>query len=629
MMAHTYLLALLVLGLSCLQSVVGLAVAVSQISCTRLYFTLTLTTAEIRGAANLGVLIGGNIVSEVGLSGSFTTTNSAEFYAAFFDGSAVTSGATPVTFALLDTDDTALPNFAPVVQTLTFQCGTVITTSARLSSATATSASASAAATSSASNGGSTSNSNNNGGGTSSGSNSSSTSSGSSSNTGAIAGGVVGGLAALAAIALIAFCMIRKKKRANSAGRLRHDEVDEAAFRGPNNHSNASLATAPETQETPMMRDISTKNVFADPTASGTSGAPSGASGASSSHVGGAAAGAAAAGGIGAAAIAARKQSREEARARSSSLHSDRSPSSEDVPPPVPAVPAAGAYSAKSSAAPTQPVASTSTPAYPSQNRSALNPSSQAASSAAAATTAAAVGAAAGESKGKNSKWGFKRGSQDKSAAAAPAPPAAESSGATPADAMSLASTTPSYASAGGSESPSRSFNVIHKPPPAPYAMAGPSNKSFTPSENSGSRKPFAQQRSGLATPPGSVRGNANSRAPSVASMSAGFADAPPLPSSASVASAPVSESGNMAGVGAGRAYNVSSGNSTKWHQQSYNIMPNFSARAMPRSTQLEEDLIFGHLGMGLTSPTMPSAGNGNGSETGSSKSRRDPFGDR
>lgn len=624
MMASTYMLALVVLGLSCLQSVLGLAVEVSQISCTRLYFTLTLTAAEIRGAENLGVLIGGDIVSEVGLSGSFTTSDSADFYAAFFDGSDITSGATTVTFALLDADDATLPTFTPVTQTLTFQCGTVITTSARATSTTRVPA---ATTTSNSNNGGSTNN-----GGTSSGSDSSSSSSGSSSSTGAIAGGVVGGLAALAIIALIAFCMIRKKKRQNNAGRLRNnDEVDEAAYRAPNNHSNASLATAPETSDTPMMRDVSTKNVFADPTASGTSGAPSGTSGApsgSSSHLG-AASGAAAAGGIGAAAIAARKQSREDSRARSSSLHSDRSPMSEDVPPPVPSMPAARASQA--SAAPSAP--STTPAAYPSlQNRSAATSSAapQASTSGpGAAVAAAAAGAAAGEGKGKSSKWGFKRASQDKSAAAT-STPVADPAGSTPADTMSLASTTPSYASAGGSESPSRSFNVLQKPPSAPYAMAGPSNKSITPSEASGSRKPFAPagQKSGFATPPGSTRGNANSRAPSVASMTAGFADAPPMPSNASAISAPVSESGNMAGVGAGRAYNISSGNSTKWHQQSYNIMPNFSARAMPRSTQLEEDLIFGHLGMGLASPTMPSAA-GNGSETGSSKSRRDPFGDR
>ncbi len=81
-----------------------------------------------------------------------------------------------------------------------------------------------------------------------------------------------------------------------------------------------------------------------------------------------------------------------------------------------------------------------------------------------------------------------------------------------------------------------------------------------------------------------------------------------------------------MAGVGAGRSFAASSGNSTKWHQQSYNIMPNFSHRALARSTQLDEDLIFGHLGMGLTPPPGPA---GNGSESGSSKSRSDPFGDR
>ena len=93
------------------------------------------------------------------------------------------------------------------------------------------------------------------------------------------------------------------------------------------------------------------------------------------------------------------------------------------------------------------------------------------------------------------------------------------------------------------------------------------------------------------------------------------------------MASAPAGEfGGNMAGIGAGRSFATSSGNSTKWHQQSYNVMPNFSHRALARSTQLDEDLIFGHLGMGLSPPPGPA---GNGSETGSSKSRTDPFGDR
>ena len=168
--------------------------------------------------------------------------------------------------------------------------------------------------------------------------------------------------------------------------------------------------------------------------------------------------------------------------------------------------------------------------------------------------------------------------------------------------------------------------------------MAGPSSASIAPSENSLNRAPqtsvFAPPRSGPATPAGSIRGTNYSRAPSVASMSAGFTDAPPLPSgAASVASAPVGEFGsqNIAGIGAGRSFAASSGNSTKWHQQSYNIMPNFSHRALARSTQLDEDLIFGHLGMGLNPPQPPTMA-GNGSETGSArsaKSKTDPFGDR
>ncbi|PWY98383.1 hypothetical protein BCV70DRAFT_38501 [Testicularia cyperi] len=607
------ILLLLALCLSLLRSVSSLAVSVTQISCTRLYFSVTLTTAEIAGATNLGILIDGDIVSEVGLSGSFTTTNTAAFYAAFFND--ITSGTYPVTFALLDEDDATLAAFTPVVQTLTFQCGTVIT-STTSSRATPTS--------------GGSSGSGSNGSGSNSGGNSSnaSSSSGSSSSTGAIAGGVAGGVAALAIVGLVAFCLMRKKKKQQrSQGRL-HNEADEAAFRGPNNDSTTSLATAPEHAETPMMRDISTKNVFADPTTSGASG--SGGSGSSNQGSGASAGtgtgiGAAAAGGIGAAAIAARKQSRERSRARSPSLHSERRPSTDssskgprspdsEVPPPVPALPASAAMAARASPSVEQSSAPPAAqPQQSARSRTELNNDSAVAAGAVGAGAGAGATAAAGiaSPKAKTSKWGFKRASKDQDEFASNnAIPAAsapnKSQSATPADTMSLASTTPSQKSAHGTESPARSFKVIQKSSPAPVSMAGPSNASITPSEGSG-RRMHGTPRSGYPTPAGSIRsGNAYSLAPSVASMSAGF--------------------GNMAGVGAGRAYGMSSGNSTKWHQQAYQVMPNFSSRAMPRSTQLDEDLIFGHLGMGLSPP--PGA-TGNGSETGSSKSRQDPFGDR
>ena len=74
-------------------------------------------------------------------------------------------------------------------------------------------------------------------------------------------------------------------------------------------------------------------------------------------------------------------------------------------------------------------------------------------------------------------------------------------------------------------------LSLIPKPAAAPAApaasTAGPSSPSIAPSENSLNRTPVFPPRSGPATPAGSIRGTNYSRAPSVASMTAGFADAP------------------------------------------------------------------------------------------------------
>ncbi|SOV03687.1 uncharacterized protein UDID_05488 [Ustilago sp. UG-2017a] len=631
-------------------------VTVTQISCGYLYFTLGLTPAESTNAQYLGVYQGTTMISEIQFNAAYASTNSYQWYAPFFQGVTVESGPQQISFRLLDTDEEPITAYPAITQTLNFQCGTTVTTSS--------------AAASSPTRGSGRSGNNDSGN-----SNSGSSSGSSSSNTGAIAGGVAGGVIALAAIGLLAFCLMSKKKRQqrNQQSRIRNDEADEAAFRAPNNDSTTSLATAPETVNTPMMRDISTKNVFADPTTSTTSGALSGTStqftAANNNPGSGMGAGAAAAGGIGAAAIAARKQSREQTRARSPSSASGSSPSSEfskdnsipssQLAPPVSALPASVA---PSSSQPALMTAQNTQPAsYPSASSSSSPSISAQASSSSAAPAAAKASSSSDnnnnnnnktKTKTKTSKWGFNRLSKDMGNSnnnsnsnklpypqAVPEPIAAPAPAAAPA---SSSSTTPSPTSASPEvpSSPSRLFKVIQKPSPAPIpqSMAGPSSASIAPSENSLNRAPqtsvFAPPRSGPATPAGSIRGTNYSRAPSVASMSAGFTDAPPLPSgAASVASAPVGEFGsqNIAGIGAGRSFAASSGNSTKWHQQSYNIMPNFSHRALARSTQLDEDLIFGHLGMGLNPPQPPTMA-GNGSETGSArsaKSKTDPFGDR
>ncbi|SPO32659.1 uncharacterized protein UTRI_04403 [Ustilago trichophora] len=618
-------------------------VSVTQISCSYLYFTLGLTAAEAQNAQYLGVYQGTTMISEIQFNAAYANTNSYQWYAPFFPGVTLQSGPQQIAFRLLDTNERPITAYNAITQTINFQCGTTVTSSS--------------ANPSSPTNGSGNNGSNGNNG--SSDSSNSGSSSGSSSSTGAIAGGVAGGVAALIIVGLIAFCLMRKKKKQQRAqqSRLRSDEADEAAFRAPNNDSTTSLATAPETANTPMMRDVSTKNVFADPTTSAVSGAPSGtstlvtannqpASKSSSSTGAGAGVAAAAAGGIGAAAIAARKQSREQSRAHSPL--SESSPTSESfkdtpmsqAPPPVPALPAsapapypkpASTQSNAAQPAPqTQPPASspatTTTTAANDSNSSAVP---VAAGAGAAGVTAAAAATAAKDNKTKGGKWGFKRASKDMANTSKPPyPQAVPEPIAVPAAASSSTPSPPTNNSPEMPASPSRSFKVIQK------SAAGPSSASIAPSENSLNRAPiFPPPHSGHATPAGSIRGNNYSRAPSVASMSAGFTDAapPPLPSgAASVSSAPVGEfGGNMAGIGAGsRSFGASSGNSTKWHQQSYNIMPNFSHRALARSTQLDEDLIFGHLGMGLSPPAPPQQA-GNGSETGSSKSRTDPFGDR
>ncbi|SAM83517.1 uncharacterized protein UBRO_05488 [Ustilago bromivora] len=626
-------------------------VTVTQISCGYLYFTLGLTPAESTNAQYLGVYQGTTMISEIQFNAAYASTNSYQWYAPFFQGVTVESGPQQISFRLLDTDEEPITAYPAITQTLNFQCGTTVTTSS--------------SAASSPTRGSGRSGNNDSGN-----SNSGSSSGSSSSNTGAIAGGVAGGVIALAAIGLLAFCLMRKKRQQrNQQSRIRNDEADEAAFRAPNNDSTTSLATAPETVNTPMMRDISTKNVFADPTTSTTSGALSGTStqftAANNNPGSGMGAGAAAAGGIGAAAIAARKQSREQTRARSPSSASGSSPSSEfskdnftpssQLAPPVSALPASVAPSSSSSQPAPMTAQNTQPASYTSASSSSPSISAQASSSSAAPAAAKASSSSDNnnnKTKTKTSKWGFNRLSKDMGNSnnnsnsnklpypqAVPEPIAAPAPAAAPA---SSSSTTPSPTSASPEipSSPSRSFKVIQKPSPAPIpqSMAGPSSASIAPSENSLNRAPqtsvFAPPRSGPATPAGSIRGTNYSRAPSVASMSAGFTDAPPLPSgAASVASAPVGEFGsqNIAGIGAGRSFAASSGNSTKWHQQSYNIMPNFSHRALARSTQLDEDLIFGHLGMGLNPPQPPTMA-GNGSETGSArsaKSKTDPFGDR
>ncbi|GAC72983.1 hypothetical protein PANT_8c00009, partial [Moesziomyces antarcticus T-34] len=240
-------------------------VAVTQISCNYLYFTLSLTAAEARDAVYLGVYIGDNMISEIQFNSAYANTNTYQWYAPFFQGSGpTTSGTQDVTFRLLDTNEEPIAAYPRITQPLAFQCGTTLTTSTT-ALGTATSSSPRASNTS--------------GGGSSGSANDSGSGSGSSSSTGAIAGGVAGGVAALVIVGLIAFCLMRKKKKQNQQqSRLRNDEADEAAFRAPNNDSTTSLATAPETANTPMMRDISTKNVFADPSTSAFSGAPSGTS---------------------------------------------------------------------------------------------------------------------------------------------------------------------------------------------------------------------------------------------------------------------------------------------------------------------------------------------------------------
>lgn len=628
--------------LALLQFAHAATVTVTSFSCSQIYFTMALTPAEITTARYLNILSAGQSVAELQFSGAYATVSSYQWYAVFNEP--MTSGSQSLSFQLLDVNEEPIAAFPAVTQTLNFNCGVVVsTTAAATSTPTGTTGSNSG------------NNSNNSG---SSSNDASSNSSGSGSSTGAIAGGVAGGAVALIIVALIAFCLMRRKKKQRNAqqSRLRNDEADEAAFRAPNNDSTTSLATAPETANTPMMRDVSTKNVFADPTTSTVSGAPSGASTlftannqpaskpSSGSSLGAAGAGAAAAGGIGAAAIAARKQSREQSRAQSPSQTSDNSPSSEfskdspmsQVPPPVPALPASAPAPYPTATQPaSQPAAQSTSPASnpvtTPKDSSATGPvaAGAAAGTATVAAAAAAAAKAGSDNKTKGGKWGFKRASKDmgNSFSKPPYPQAVPEPIAVPAPASSTPS--PTSNSPEMPASPSRSFKVIHKPSPAPVNAAGPSSASIAPSESSLNRAPVFAPRSGPTTPAGSIRGNNYSRAPSVASMSmSGFADAPPLPSgAASVASAPAGEfGGNMAGIGAGRSFAASSGNSTKWHQQSYNIMPNFSHRALARSTQLDEDLIFGHLGMGLSPPPGPA---GNGSETGSSKSRTDPFGDR
>nr|CDI54377.1 putative protein [Melanopsichium pennsylvanicum 4] len=645
-------LGLLAALLALIQIASAATVTVTSFSCVNIYFTMTLTTQEIEQAQYLSIQAGGQQVSELQFNSAYSTQDSYQWFAVFTPE--MTGGSELITFQLLDDNEETITAFTPVTQTLNFNCATTVTTTAAASSSPTTSASVSASTTTSVSS---------NNGSTNNGSTNNRSSSGSSSSTGAIAGGVVGGVAAVAIVALLAFCMMRKKKKQRAQqSRLRNDEADEAAFRAPNNDSTTSLATAPETANTPMMRDVSTKNVFADPTTSGVSGAPSGSSTLYNS-----------ANNQAPSKPSYASSSREQTRARSPSQASVSSPTSEfskdtpmsQMPPPVPALPAStpASYPAVSQPASTSTAAqiaaqSTSSPASNTINTTSEDSSAAPVASAgdvgagtAATATAAAAAAAAAtaatkansdkkDDKPKTSKWGFKRASKDTgNTSKPPYPQSVPEPVAVPAAASAddAASSTPSPTSA-SPEAPasrSRSFKVIQKSTPAPIpSMAVSSSASIAPSESSLNRTPVFPPRSGHATPAVSIRGTNYSRAPSVASMSAGFTDAaPPLPSgAASVASAPVGEfGGNMAGIGAGRSFGTSSVNSTKWHQQNYNIMPNFSQRALARSTQLDEDLIFGHLGMGLTTPSsQPSpAPAGNGSETGSSKSRPDPFGDR
>ncbi|KAN0060025.1 hypothetical protein ACQY0O_007998 [Thecaphora frezii] len=619
-------------SLALIQTANAFAITVNQVTCAHLLLTVDLTLAEYENAYAVSVLMGGEQVSEFTLSGSYTRTDlSADFYAIFFDGSEPTTGTSTVTFQLLDSSEEPLARSSPITATLDFQCGTTLqpSTTAAAPATTATSTRS--------------------GTGTSSGGSSSSSSSSGSSNTGAIAGGVVGGIVALATLGALAFLLLRRRRRDDRRRALAaHHDVDEAGSRGAND-STASLTTAPEPEnsQTPMMRDISTRNVFADPPNSGGAGAEGAAP---------VAAGAAAADadGLGAAAIAARRsQSRSSSRSdqrRPSDPSKLASTSTDDKPLPPPAdtsgeqasiapaavvVPAAAAKQVSKSESAEQSAPSSDSPETKLSNKSSGPSSSNhdgaAASggpSAAGVSAAAAVDVAAPTSP-KSKKWGWKRNSQAKSPAM------------TPADMRSLASSAPSQKSAESGDLPARSFKVIHKPVPV---VDGAAATALGP-------------HSGYATPSSaSTRDNHGAKSsPSPASLTAGFGEAPAMPPQASgsgdaPAPSPMSEfgAGNMAGVGAGRAYyggagggaggspsvvgSASSVHSTKWHQQNYNVMPNFSQRALARSSHLDEELIFGNLGMGL-SPAPGLVGNGHeGGSTRSGRSRgsrHDPFSDR
>ncbi len=509
--------------LTLVQSAYAFRVAVTATSCASMTFTLTLTPAEIAGAAGLGVYPSFQLVritrspKSTSMAPSLPSTRTRMLPASLAD-SPRHLAQKPLYSASSTVRATSLPpslrfstNHLPVwYRTQHASCQR-----RRYCHPTSAAAGSSATGTTDNGSGSTNSNSGSNTNGSSNNGNASAnsgSSSGSSSNTGAIAGGVAGGAAALIALALVAFCLKKKKKNKRAQqSRLRNDEADEAAFRAPNNNdSTASLATAPENADTPMMRDISTKNVFADPTTSATSGAPSGSSGAfSGSNVAAAGAGAAA-GGIGAAAIAARKHSREQSRARSPSNLSERRPSSEfskdnttpmsQNPPPVPALPS-NAASLPAKRTPSPP---TSAPQASSPLSNTASSAAPAAAAGAAATTAAAAVAAskAGsndkDNKAKTSKWGFgKRASKDESAttklpypSAVPEPissPESESEvAAAPTSSPKKAVQTPSSPA-----SPTRSFNVIQKQPAAvPTSTAGPSSASIAPSERSLNRPP-------------------------------------------------------------------------------------------------------------------------------------------
>ncbi|PWN52396.1 hypothetical protein IE53DRAFT_360813 [Violaceomyces palustris] len=547
-------------------------IVLTTVSCSQLVFDLTLTPNEFATATDLSVRLAGEEVTQVGFSGSYSATRlTAAFAAPFYAGTEITTGTSSLTFVLLDEDGEDLPG--AIVRSVTFNCQATATPVA----VTTTSDGVVSTTTSTPPPGTSGTGTINDQGGSSS--TNSSSSSSSSSNTGAIAGGVVGGVVVLAALGLLAFCL---KKRRNRDGRTlvgAHDLDNHGA--DARNDSTTSLATAPESS--PFMTSVS--NAPVSNTTQDIRGAAA---------LGGATATLATQNGNESAANPGSSSSpvlgSKQQNQSSISVHDAATNQDQNSNGPNRHLAAQGAGIAGAAAA---AAAVASTVGNRSNNASKEQVNTSASTTTVPTTSHPSGGASTPEHRSSPTV-------PDAKPLEAPSSPPPAALVTPSASRAPVATATPLYSS----QTPQQSSEAIantgsskRPPPPPPPSSSAAGNQAVSPGGKT--------RASAFQSPPGRRPGSRGMVASESSISQAGYGNVPSLPPTSAAASelgqaaADEDFSPGIAGFGAraaggGMSSPSPSTNSTKWHQQRYNVMPNYSSRPLTRSQLFDEDVIFG-----------------------------------